>query len=819
MKIYDIRPPIRKEVEIAKKISLKYWRLTEKFIKHSRWGIPLLAVLSLFIAGAIISAITQTEIRVIRALPQAVSGDWQLPDNTKGIDLGENAQSPEFNRLNSGYPYQEFSELNTPTFIKDEVGAPTPLEGVGASATSSPNIDASTSASTTSFIMLHGRENFLVWLWNRFIPLEAARARSVPLPLTEFILGVKAQEEPAADTVPESSPPPVTSPEPAPTSAEPTPSPEPTTPTSEPVPPASEPSPELTPAPASPDTVSETEDTTDGSSPEATMSTSSDTTTDTSPDTSTSTTSETPIIFPNIDGVVSTDSPPVVTSTEASAETSTETTTDISSKDDYHLFANKKELVLQKFKLESAPDKGAKFSRMRLNLSLMMQGTPTSSDELLIEYSLDDSSWHTVTTLIQNKNYSNYLNDGYYSFDLPISASDTPNLAVKITALSDGETAEPIFLDAAWLAADYEISESARKESKERKILKGEINDLVDFHPDYTGSELPGLQLKYHGQTNFFSRLLNNPLARLFTVKSVTVLNPKGEEIELKMAIEYDDVNTDEWRLTFLERPENFVPGKYTVKISINESGTLVSDEQNFYWGVLAINSDRSTYLIDGSTSSPQVGLGAGNATSTSATSTLHLPATATAYIQLAALNDLGHTLCNANLKLSVTHNGATEIFETGSSSSFDQAQDKSLTTSSSAPLTSGSSTLLSISSSTLATTSNPISSTATNIIEKSGECKGDSVVAKPDYFIKYEVSDQGRYDLKLEMFNAVNEPIHAITNFFDVEADNPFDIERVGPTRIFPLADYGMSVTITARSDFSGSLTEFITGSYQVSD
>ena len=77
MKIYDIRPPIKKEIEIAKKISLKYWRLAEAFIKHSRYGIPLLAVFCLFLAGAFISAVTKPEIKTIRVLPQVVSGDWQ----------------------------------------------------------------------------------------------------------------------------------------------------------------------------------------------------------------------------------------------------------------------------------------------------------------------------------------------------------------------------------------------------------------------------------------------------------------------------------------------------------------------------------------------------------------------------------------------------------------------------------------------------------------------------------------------------------------------------------------------------------------------
>ena len=74
----------------------------------------------------------------------------------------------------------------------------------------------------------------------------------------------------------------------------------------------------------------------------------------------------------------------------------------------------------------------------------------------------------------------------------------------------------------------------------------------------------------------------------------------------------------------------DFRPGKYSVKINIVDDditgGETVTFSQDFTWGVLAFNVNKSVYLPG-----------------------------ETAYLQLGVLDDLGHTLCDAGLYLEIT--------------------------------------------------------------------------------------------------------------------------------------------------------------------
>ena len=129
----------------------------------------------------------------------------------------------------------------------------------------------------------------------------------------------------------------------------------------------------------------------------------------------------------------------------------------------------------------------------------------------------------------------------------------------------------------------------------------------------------------------------------------------------------------------------------------------------------------------------------------------------------MAALDDLGHTICDANLKLEIT---------------------------------------------------SPNNRRPTSInVERSGECGPNNVTDKPDYFAYYQVGDSGIYQMKLTNLDNGYE----IEDSFEVRDWVPFDIERIGPTRIYPVAAYEMVLKIRANQDFTGQVIETIPSSFGI--
>ena len=94
--------------------------------------------------------------------------------------------------------------------------------------------------------------------------------------------------------------------------------------------------------------------------------------------------------------------------------------------------------------------------------------------------------------------------------------------------------------------------------------------------------------------------------------------------------------------------------------------------------------------------------------------------------------------------------------------------------------------------------------STEDGMIQYSGECHANNVTDVPDYFAYYQVEETGKYEMRLTNLDNGYE----IIDTFEVRpstssghADSvPFDIERIGPTRIYPLADYEMVLKIKAK-------------------
>jgi hypothetical protein len=81
-----------------------------------------------------------------------------------------------------------------------------------------------------------------------------------------------------------------------------------------------------------------------------------------------------------------------------------------------------------------------------------------------------------------------------------------------------------------------------------------------------------------------------------------------------------------EWSLRVLETPRAYKPGRYTLDLAMTEGDLRYTDTVDFYWGVLAMNTDKSPYQPGD-----------------------------TAHLSLAALDDSGNTNCDARLSLTIT--------------------------------------------------------------------------------------------------------------------------------------------------------------------
>lgn len=183
--------------------------------------------------------------------------------------------------------------------------------------------------------------------------------------------------------------------------------------------------------------------------------------------------------------------------------------------------------------------------------------------------------------------------------------------------------------------------------------------------------------------------------------------------------------------------PSRIRPGKFTLKIS-DSSGQ--SSEQDFTWGVLAINTNKSIYL-----------------------------ASEAARLAMAVLDEKGNMVCNADVALEISD-------------------------------PQGKTTLL---------------STENGKIIVNEECNLKAFTMIPDYEASYQTGVIGKYDMVLAA--ETNNGIYSISDSFEVREYIPFDVERVGPTRIYPPANYPVELRIKANEDFKGVITEVVPASFEI--
>ncbi|MCX6792636.1 MAG: autotransporter-associated beta strand repeat-containing protein [Candidatus Falkowbacteria bacterium] len=229
-----------------------------------------------------------------------------------------------------------------------------------------------------------------------------------------------------------------------------------------------------------------------------------------------------------------------------------------------------------------------------------------------------------------------------------------------------------------------------------------------------------------------------------FKVIKSDVFDPEGEKAELQPVIE--EIN-GAISISLPTPSDNFLPGKYKMDVEILRGRLVFVSSQDFTWGVLAINTNKSTYL-------PKED----------------------AYLQMGTLSDTGNTICDANLKLKITNVNLQTETEL---------------------------------------------STSAGTIEYSKTCGVNNITDNPDYFAHYQVGDPGVYDMTLQKIDPNNgSVIYEIKDSFEVKDSLPFEVERIGATRINPfLSKYVMNFKVKANQDFNGVIVETVPVSMKVTE
>ena len=273
---------------------------------------------------------------------------------------------------------------------------------------------------------------------------------------------------------------------------------------------------------------------------------------------------------------------------------------------------------------------------------------------------------------------------------------------------------------------------------KKAKHPSDGINEQISDKSDFNVDELPKFHFKFKTQRDFFTRVKDFMLGRTvaYKVQNAQLRHAKGEIQHLPVTIEYGANN--EWSLQLQKQPRDFRPGKYSLDLAMNENSGTYTDTVNFYWGILALNPDKSSYEPG-----------------------------SIAHLSIAALDDLGDTMCDAQLALTVTDpsGGVSDV-----------------------PIVSG------------------------------GGCGHNNITTLPDFIADYPVHEEGVYTAVLSRLDDSGAIVTSATETFLGQKNAPYLVTRDGPTRIFPSSAYQMHISVAAREGFTGTIVETLPEGFTVS-
>lgn len=104
--------------------------------------------------------------------------------------------------------------------------------------------------------------------------------------------------------------------------------------------------------------------------------------------------------------------------------------------------------------------------------------------------------------------------------------------------------------------------------------------------------------------------------------------------------------------------------------------------------------------------------------------------------------------------------------------------------------------------------------------VEQSGSCGKNNVTDVPDYLASLDKTDKvGIYTVQLQHLNRNGEVVHKINDSFEVREYIPYNIERIAPTRIYPVSPYEVKLKIKANRVFTGDIIERVPRGFVLDD
>ena len=312
---------------------------------------------------------------------------------------------------------------------------------------------------------------------------------------------------------------------------------------------------------------------------------------------------------------------------------------------------------------------------------------PNLDSKILIWYSLDSETWWQLA-VVSEQPLSNFLNPsagsgqggGYFSFEAPFlkSFDDVKNIKIKFEGVIGGETTIVAYLDSVWIEVVYEPEkknepkmDDSETELKEIKKIQISDNSLIipDLQNDFSSNDEPSFivsepEIKTEdiisaGKGRLISgvetiqetygtggELISNEEYFLASIESnyqelISSSKEKNQKDSISVQIfGFNGTKTDilpeiqpilkdgkeSFEIKFTkEKIREFKPGLYKLKVKLETADSIFFLEQDFSWGVLAINTSKSIY-------SPGE----------------------KAYLQMAVLRDDGYTACDASLQLEI---------------------------------------------------------------------------------------------------------------------------------------------------------------------
>ncbi len=411
-----------------------------------------------------------------------------------------------------------------------------------------------------------------------------------------------------------------------------------------------------------------------------------------------------------------------------------------------------------------------------INLRLSMAGiSKNKDDKLVLYYSFlpnEDDCWQLLDTYSLSDVISNKTNGDYFISVLPegMGADEINNLRIKISYQSlekpKKDTFASLFIDAIWLEAIYDDdsfdSQSEFIEDKKGKVL-GEEDSIIDekvslglnqedFELNMISNknsfktiERPEFNFKFREKKGIVGRIVSSVMS-IFRDEyssleiSAVLKDANNEVLELpNSAIRY--FRDGEFELSLERDLRKFKPGKYQIELNIKDKDSVFYATQDFSWGVLALNANKSMYLPGEE-----------------------------AFLQIAVLDDKGNSLCELeSLQLEIRRpDGSIDYL-----------------------------------------------SNYNGLLIFNPLCELNNVMDEPDFYAYYLLEDEGYYDITLTA--KTENGLREIKDTIEARSDILFEIERIGPTRIYPWSSYGMDINIKANQDFKGIFVDYLPLDFKV--